>query len=39
VSTEAGITYRNKKEKDRATQLLRDAMFCTDKLRKGIGHE
>jgi len=37
VSTEAGITYRHKKEKDRATQLLEDAKFCIRKLREGIG--
>ena len=39
VSTEAGITYRDRKEKDRATQLLTDAKSCIRKLKEGIGHD
>lgn len=35
----AGITYRDRKKKDRAIQLLEDAKFCITELKKGIGHE
>jgi len=34
----AGITYRDRKEKDRATQLLKDAKICIRKLKEGIGY-
>lgn len=34
--TIAGIRYRNKKEKDRAIQLLEDAKLCLTKSKEGI---
>jgi hypothetical protein len=39
VSTQAGMTYRDRKEKDRAIQLLEDATYCIRKLKEGIGKE
>jgi len=39
ISAEAGISYRETKEKTRATQLLEDAKFCIRKLREGIGNK
>lgn len=37
--TRKGISYRNRKEKDRATKLLNDAKDCIVKLKKGIGRK
>ena len=36
VSTESGITYRDRKEKDRAIELLEDAKYCIRKVKEGI---
>lgn len=36
ISTNSGITYRDEKEKDRATQLLNDAKECITKVKQGI---
>jgi len=32
-----GISYRDAKDRDRATEILADAKCCIEKLRKGIG--
>jgi len=37
TSTKARITYRGKKDKNRAVQLLEDAKYCIRKLKEGIG--
>jgi len=34
----AGISYRDRKKKDRAVELLNDAKTCIKKLKEGIGH-
>lgn len=36
TSKKGRITYRGKKEKDRAVQLLEDAKYCIRKLKEGI---
>jgi hypothetical protein len=37
ISTEAGITYRDRKEKDTAIEILESAVACIKELRKGVG--
>ena len=37
ISTEAGITYRDKKDKDRATEILDNAKLCIRQLKEGVG--
>jgi len=34
-----GITYRDRKERDRAIELLNDAKACIKKLKEGIGRK
>jgi len=34
-----GISYRDRKKKDKAIKLLNDAKFCITKLKEGIGQE
>ena len=36
VSAESGITYRHRKEKDRAIELLEDAKYCIKNVKEGI---
>ena len=36
ISTDAGMTYKDTKEKDRATELLNDAKECITKVKEGI---
>lgn len=36
VSTESGIFYRDRKEKDRAIELLEDAKYCIKTVKEGI---
>jgi len=35
---EVGLRYRDRKEKERATELLKDAKLCITKLKERIGH-
>jgi len=37
ISTDSGMTYRDTKEKDRATELLNDAKECISKVKEGVG--
>jgi hypothetical protein len=36
--TQVGLSYRDRKEKERATELLKDAKLCITKLKERIGH-
>jgi hypothetical protein len=36
VSTESGISYRDRKEKERAIELLEDAKYCIKNVKEGI---